>query len=185
MAPLIVSMNVSLDGYIEAEGQDDGSWLRIDDEVHAAFNELAAGAAAFLYGRKVYDVMIPYWPDAVSDASKPAHEREYGRIWMEKPKVVFSTTLQETRWKTRVVAAGAADEVARLKRESSDYLLCYGGAQFVSDLQDRGLVDEYALFVHPNALGTGVPFFRRRVELRLSDVRRFQGGTLALRYVTG
>jgi hypothetical protein len=34
MAQLIVSMNLSLDGYIEAQGQDDGSWLRIDEAVH-------------------------------------------------------------------------------------------------------------------------------------------------------
>jgi dihydrofolate reductase len=56
MGRLIVSMNVSLDGFIEARGQDDGSWLRIDEEVHRAFNELAAGADVFLYGRKVYEV---------------------------------------------------------------------------------------------------------------------------------
>jgi dihydrofolate reductase len=182
MARLIVSMNLSLDGYIEAQGQDDGSWLRIDEEVHGVFNELAAGAAAFLYGRKVYEVMIPYWPDAVGDANKPAYEREYGRLWVEKPKVVFSKTLKETRWNTRVVAAGAVEEVERLKRESSSYLLCYGGGQLVSALQERGLVDEYALFVHPSALGAGVPFFRRRVELRLVDVRRFERGGLGLRY---
>jgi hypothetical protein len=41
MGRLIVSMNLSLDGYIEAQGQDDGSWLRIDEEVHRVFNELA------------------------------------------------------------------------------------------------------------------------------------------------
>ena len=108
MAQLIVSMNLSLDGYIEAQGQDDGSWLRIDEAVHRAFNELAAGAEAFLYGRKVYEVMIPYWPDAVEDATKPAHERDYGRIWVDKPKVVFSTSLTETRWNTRVVRAARA-----------------------------------------------------------------------------
>ena len=60
MAQLIVSMNLSMDGYIEAQGQDDGSWLRIDEAVHRAFNELAASAEAFLYRRKVYEVMIPY-----------------------------------------------------------------------------------------------------------------------------
>ena len=38
MGRLIVSMNLSLDGCIEAQGQDDGSWLRIDEEVHRAFN---------------------------------------------------------------------------------------------------------------------------------------------------
>ena len=138
-------MNLSLDGYIAAQGADDGSWLSIDDEVHGAFNQLAAGAAAFLYGRKVYEVMIPYWPDAVADATKPAHEREYARLWVDKPKVVVSTTLKETR--------------------------C-------------GLVDEYALFVHPSALGAGVPFFRGRVDLTLVDVRRFERGTLGLRYAS-
>ena len=107
-------MNLSLDGYISAAPDDDGSWLRIDEEVHRAFNELAAGATAFLYGRKVYEVMIPYWPDVVNDATRPDHEREYGRLWVEKPKVVFSTSLREMRWNTRVVQAGAFEEVARL-----------------------------------------------------------------------
>jgi dihydrofolate reductase len=58
MGRLIVSMNVSLDGYVQAPGQDDGAWLRIDEEVHQVFNELAARADVFLYGRKVYEVMI-------------------------------------------------------------------------------------------------------------------------------
>jgi dihydrofolate reductase len=182
MAQLIVSINVSLDGYIATQGEDDGSWLRIDEEVHRAFNALAAGAGAFLYGRKVYEVMIPYWPDAVDDASKPAYEREYGRLWVEKPKVVFSTTLRETRWNTRVVQSAALDEVARLKRETDRYLLGYCGSQFASALQQRGLIDEYLLFVHPSTVGGGLPFFRGRLDLTLLDVRRFDNGVLALRY---
>src|SRR5262245_7537071 len=182
MGRLLVSMNLSLDGYIEAQGKDDGSWLRIDEEVHRAFNSLARGADAFLYGRKVYEVMIPYWPDAIDDATKLPHEREYGRMWVDKPKVVFSTSLTETRWNTRVVPTDVFDEVTRLKRESDGYLLCYGGAQLVAVLQQRGLVDEYAVFVHPVALGAGVPFFRTRVNLRLVDVRQFDIGVLELRY---
>jgi dihydrofolate reductase len=185
MARLIVSMNVSLDGYVGPPGEDDGSWLRIDEEVHQAFNVLAKNADAFLYGRKVYELMPPYWPDAVNDATRPDYEREYGRLWVEKPKVVFSATLQETRWNTRVVRAGALEEVARLKGESKGYLLCYGGPQLASALQEDGLVDEYALFVHPTALGAGLPFFRGRVNLELADVHRFKVGTLELRYSTG
>jgi dihydrofolate reductase len=182
MGRLVVSMNVSLDGYIEAQGQDDGTWLRIDEEVHHVFNELAARADAFLYGRKVYEVMIPYWPDAAEDPAKPAYERDYGRLWVEKPKVVVSSSLTEPAWNTRVVAAGVLEEVAHLKRETKGYLLCYGGAQLVTALQEHNLVDEYALFVHPAALGAGVPFFRRTVGLKLLDVRRFELGALGLRY---
>ncbi|WP_420426820.1 dihydrofolate reductase family protein [Algiphilus sp.] len=182
MGRLIVSMNVSLDGYIEAQGHDDGAWLRIDEEVHRAFNELAVRADAFLYGRKVYEVMIPYWPDAAEDPTKPAYEREYGRLWVEKRKVVVSSTLTGPAWNTRVVAADAIKGVAHLKRETEGYLLCYGGAQLVTALQEHGLVDEYALFMHPAALGAGVPFIRRTVCLKLLDVRRFELGALGLRY---
>lgn len=182
MGRLIVSMNVSLDGYIEAQGQDDGAWLRIDEELHHVFNELAARADAFLYGRKVYEVMIPYWPDAADDPAKPAYEREYGRLWVEKPKVVVSSSLTEPGWNTRVVAANVLEEIARLKRVTEGYLLCYGGSQLVTALQERDLVDEYALFMHQAALGAGVPFFRRTVGLKLLDVRRFELGTLGLRY---
>jgi dihydrofolate reductase len=184
MAKLIVSMNLSLDGYIAAPGEDDGSWLRIDDEVHRSFNELAAGADAFLYGRKTYEVMIPYWPDAVDDASKPAHEREYARLWVEMPKVVFSDSLKETRWNTRVMRTSALDEIAQLKRKSNRFVLCYGGSQFAAAIQQQHLVDEYALYVHPCALGGGEPFFRGRVDLTLVDVRRFAAGVLLLRYAT-
>lgn len=182
MAHLIVSMNLSLDGYIEAQGEDDGSWLSIDEEVHVAFNQLAAGASEFLYGRKVYEVMPPYWPDAATDPTRPDHEREYGRIWVEKPKVVVSTSLQESRWSTRVVPSEALAEVARLKAESSTYVLCYGGAQLAEHLEANDLVDEYALFIHPVALAGGAPFFRQRTSLELTDHRRFQNGALLLRY---
>ncbi len=184
MARLVVSMNLSLDGFIEAQGEDDGSWLKIDEEVHRAFNELAADAASFIYGRKVFEVMPPYWPDAATDASRPSHEQEYGRIWVEKPKLVVSSSLQETRWSTRVVSTGALDEIERLKRASPGYLLCYGGAQLASALHARGLVDEYLLFVHPQALGAGVAFFRDRVALQLLEVRRFAQGAIAVRYAS-
>jgi riboflavin biosynthesis pyrimidine reductase len=56
------------------------------------------------------------------------------------------------------------------------------GAQLATALQEHDLVDEYALFVHPAALGGGVPFFRRTVGLKLHDVRRFELGVLGLRY---
>lgn len=183
MARLVVSMNLSLDGYIEAHGGDDGSWLSIDEEVHIAFNQLGAGASAFVYGRKVYEVMPPYWPGAAGDANRPAYERAYGRIWVDKPKLVVSSTLQESRWSTRVIEGEMlTDEVERLKRESESYVLCYGGAQLVSTLAASGLVDGYALFVHPTPLAAGVPFFRARTNLKLADVRRFQNGCLGLRY---
>ena len=184
MARLIVSMNLSLDGYIEGPGREDGSWVRIDEEVHAHVNRLADGADALLYGRKVYEVMIPYWPDAAEDASKPAYEMEFGRIWTSKPKVVFSTTMKEARWNTRVVSHGVVEEVERLKREAPNYLLSFGGADVASTLQQHGLIDEYQMFVNPSVFGSGVPFFRHPADLKLVDTHVFKTGMVALRYAT-
>ncbi|MBK8233704.1 MAG: dihydrofolate reductase family protein [Candidatus Eisenbacteria bacterium] len=184
MGRLIVSMNLSLDGYIEGHGQDDGSWVSIDDEVHGAFNELAAGADAFLYGRKVYEVMIPYWPDAAADEGKPAYEREYGRMWIATPKVVVSKSLTELSWHTRVVSSDVPAEIARLKNSAERYVLCYGGSQLVTALQEYNLVDEYALFIHPAALGAGVPFFRQAIRVRCLNIRQFRQGAIGLRYAS-
>jgi dihydrofolate reductase len=164
-----------------APGEDDGSWLRIDAPLHRAFNELAAAATCFVYGRKVFEYMVPYWPDAVGDATKPDYEREYGRIWVDKPKLVASRTMQQAGWGTRVVAEDAVDEVARLRARTDGYVLCYGGAEFVAALQRAGLVDEYMLFMHPTVLGEGVPFFRNRIALALKEIRTFPEGSLQMR----
>ena len=110
---------------------------------------------------------------------------DYARVWVDKPKVVFSSTFQQTNWNTRVVASGVLEEVEKLKRESSGYLLCYGGPQLVSALEERHLVDQYILYIHPAALGAGKPFFRSHTPLRLLDSRRFKVGTLELRYASG
>lgn len=126
--------------------------------------------------------MIPYWPDAAEDAAKPAYEREYGRLWIDTPKVVVSTSIKEPNWNTRVVSSDVFCEIERLKQKSENYVLCYGGSQLVTALQEHNLVDEYALFIHPAALGGGVPFFCRALSLQLLGVHRFDQGVLALRY---
>ncbi len=80
------------------------------------------------------------------------------------------------------VLSDVSEAIARLKRDSERYVLCYGGSQLVTALQEHNLVDEYALFIHPTALGAGVPFFRRALSLQLLDVRQFKQGSLGLRY---
>lgn len=79
---------------------------------------------------------------------------------------------------------GLSEEVARLKRETSNYLLSFGGADVASTLQQHGLIDEYQLFLNPSVFGSGVPFFRHSVDLKLSDAREFKIGMVALRYAT-
>ena len=92
MARVIYSMSVSLDGFIETPGRD-LDWVVIDEELHRYFNDEARDQAAFLYGRRMYQLMAGYWPTADDDPAIPAYMAEWAAIWREKPKVVFSRTL--------------------------------------------------------------------------------------------
>jgi dihydrofolate reductase len=173
-------MHMSVDGYIEGKEHVDGAWVRIDEESHRFVNDLTARADTLLYGRKVYEVMIPYWPAAARDPDKPAFEQEFGKLWLDKPKVVFSRTMTEPQFNTRIVRGGIGGEVERLKKQSANHLLCFGGPNFVSSI--RAHVDEYLLFVNPVALGRGVPFFRDAEELELLEARAFSAGVVLHRY---
>jgi dihydrofolate reductase len=109
---------------------------------------------------------------------------EFADIWRAKPKVVFSSTLDDVGWNSRLVRSDAADEVATLRaQEGAD--LVVGGPTLASALVRRGLVDEYRLLVQPVVLVAGKPFFPaldEPADLRLVETRTFGSGVVYLRY---
>jgi dihydrofolate reductase len=176
-------MMVSLDGYI-APADPELDWGIVDEEIHRFANDEASQLGAFLYGRKLYEVMAAYWPTAEENPEAHDFEIEFARIWNAKPKVVFSTTLDEVGAHSRLVREGAVEEVARLKVEDGDDL-GVAGANLASSMIRAGLVDEYRLIVHPVVLGGGAPFFPPSVSLpalRLLETRTFSAGHVYLRY---
>jgi len=183
MRKLIYSMMVSLDGFIESSNRKI-DWVIIDEELHRFANEQAREEGAFLYGRRLYEVMVEYWPTADSNPSAPSFEVEFARIWKEKPKIVFSTTLDHVEWNSRLVRDNVADEVRRLKAQP-DNDLSVGGATLASALIRLGLVDEFRPIVQPVVLGGGTPFLPaldNPINLRLLETRKFGSGVVYLRY---
>ena len=183
MGRLIYLLNVSLDGFVETP--DHGlDWAVVDEELHTWFNDQARRTDAFLYGRRLYEVMAAYWPTAESDPSATEVERDFARIWNAKPKIVFSTTLETVAWNSRLVTGDVGDELAKLRLEF-DGDLAVGGPTLASAFMERGLVDEYRLVVHPVVLGAGTPFFpalNRPIGLRLRETRTFESGVVYLGY---
>lgn len=178
-------MSVSLDGFVETPDRS-LEWVRVDEEFHRVFNDDARAMSAFLYGRRMYELMSGYWPTAESDPSATPVEVEFARIWTTKPKIVFSRTLDEVGWNSRLVRDGRIEEVARLRAEPG-FDMEVGGPTLASALIQAGLVDEYRLALHPVVLGGGTPFFPRledRRDLRLLEARTFQSGVIYLRYET-
>jgi len=85
----------------------------------------------------------------------------------------------------RVFGGDLAKEIRELKAESGKPILALGGAGFIRSLITTGLIDEYHLFVHPVALGSGLPIFSELaipLYLRMVDVKNFPGGVIAQTY---
>ena len=183
MARLIYSMSVSLDGFIETPSHD-LDWAIIDEELHRYFNDEAREHGAFLYGRRLYELMAGSWPTADQDVSIPGFMAEFARIWRDKPKIVFSRTLDSVAWNSRLVRGDAGEEIARLRAQPGADL-DIGGASLASAAIRRGLVDEYRLIVHPVILGAGtryLPPLDAWIGVRLVETRTFGSGVVMLRY---
>ncbi len=183
MGKLIYSMSVSLDGFVETPDHS-LDWANVEQELHTWFNERAREADAFLYGRRLYEVMTAYWPTAEADPSATDFMLDFARIWNPKPKVVFSSTLASVNWNSRLVSGDVSGELARLRTEF-DGDLEVGGPTLASAFIRRGLVDEYRLLVHPVILGAGTPFFPQLdapLRLRPTESRTFASGVRYLGY---
>ena len=185
MGRLIYTLNVSLDGYIETLDHS-LSWSVADDELLAWFADRARGLAASLYGRRLYELMSAYWPTAQDDPAATEAMRDFGRLWLAIPKIVFSSTLTSVAWNSRLVRGDVGEELARLRTElEGDYEV--GGPTLASAFIKRGLVDRYELVVHPVILGSGTPYLPpldAPIRLRLTDTRTFASGVTYLGYAT-
>ena len=91
MAKLIYSVITSLDGYV-ADEQGNFDWAAPDEEVHSFVNDLERPLGTYLYGRRMYEVMV-YW-ETVTALDQPRPIEDYAEIWRAADKVVYSTTLE-------------------------------------------------------------------------------------------
>jgi dihydrofolate reductase len=180
-------MNVSLDLRIEsAPGENgDGDWMRIGQSLHEEFNRRARALSVMVQGRRMYELMDPFWPDARFDSALPAYMREYGEIWTEQPKVLVSRTRRSAAHNTRVFGAtgDALAELAAL-RDETDGEIGVGGATLATQLLHAGLLDELLLFTHPVILAGGRSLFDGdpSVDLDLREQENIADGVTMHRY---
>lgn len=182
MRKLVYSTSLSLDGFIDASAGDP-SWVIPDEELHRHFNDVERGIDTLLYGRRMYELMAAYWPTADQDPSAPSSILEYAQLWKPVSKVVFSSTLQDVGWNSRLVRGDPVAEVARLKALPGGSM-GVGGLVLASALASAGLIDEYRLYYVPIFLGSGKAAFsqiQNRVSLKPVETRVFSSGTVLLR----
>lgn len=182
MGRLIYSVILSLDGYI-ADRDGNFDWAVPDGEVHASINDLVRPVGTYLYGRRMYEMMVGWETDpTLAEGSSLA--REFAGIWQAADKVVYSTTLKTvSTGRTRIERDFEPGEIRRMKA-SAERDLAVSGPDLAAHAFEAGLIDECHLFVAPIAVGGGKRSLPEgvRVELELLDERRFGNGMVYLRY---
>jgi dihydrofolate reductase len=184
MAKLIYSAITSLDGYIaDEEGRFD--WSAPDEEVHAFVNDLSRRVGTYLFGRRMYEVMVA-WETMDTQPHQTPAIRDFTAIWRAADKVVYSRTLETvSSAKTRIQRDFDPDAVRQLKAEAVRDL-SVGGPELAAEAFRAGLVDECHLFLNPVLVGGGKPSLPDgvRLELELLDERRFGDGVVYLHHRT-
>jgi dihydrofolate reductase len=89
-------------------------------------------------------------------------------------------------WAKAYVATGdLTEEIAKLKSQDGKPIVAHGGAGFARSLVALGLIDQYALLVHPVAVGKGLPLFSGLTmprTFKLVSSTPFPRGTVAQIY---
>jgi len=179
---LIFSAIESLDGYVaDASGSFD--WAMPDEEVHRAANELERSVGTYLYGRRMYEVMVA-WETMGGDGELSEFIDEYATTWRAADKVVYSTTLAvASSERTRIERSFDPEAIRRMKSESARDI-SVGGPGLAAQAIAAGLVDEFMFFVTPVVVGGGIRSLPEgvRLDLELLEERRYGNGMVYLRY---
>ena len=184
MRKLIYAINITLDGCCDHTNM-------VPDE--AAFDywiQLLREADLFIYGRKTFQLMVPYWPDVAKDRSASKADRDFAQAFGAANKVVFSHSLDDAEakngdQKARVVRTNLRDEILKLKQEPGKNILA-GGVSVPAQLTELGLVDEFRFVVHPIVAGEGRRLLEglpQRLQLKLVESESLGAGCVALRYL--
>ena len=182
---LKLHVNMSVNGCIAGpNGEMDWMVGLKDDELIKYTFKLHEPVDTILLGRKMTDVFISYWSDVMNKPNDPWYS--FSKKMIETPKVVFTKTLNKSRWINTDIATGdLIEEVSKIKSQNGRDIIVYGGASFDSSLIKEKLIDEFYLFVNPIVMGSGKTIFRDLKEIQkltLIDSKVFDCGLVLLHY---
>src|SRR5262245_4208524 len=132
MRNVIFAINITLDGCC------DHTKMIADEQIHEYFTNLMRDVDLLVFGRKTYQLMVPFWPDVAKNQSMTKAMNEFARTFDSIDKIVFSRSLDSAEGKnTRIVRTELQDEILRLKQGKGKNILV-GGVDVPSQLVELG-----------------------------------------------
>ena len=180
MRKVVFGINMTADGYCSHE---DGI---ADDQLHKYFSDLLKESDPILFGRKTYELMVPFWPDIAKSQSASDSINEFARVFDSLQILLFSRTLRSAAEKTRIASGNLEQEVRALK-ELPGKNITVGSLSLASQLFDLKLIDEYHLVIHPVIAGSGPKLFEsqglnEKLHLKRIHSTSFDSGATATKF---
>lgn len=190
---LVTTTNLTVDGVMQGLGGPDedpsggfqrGGWAipLVDAEGGEHLDQVYGDAAAFLFGRRTYDIFARSWGTHTDPGSSPI-----AAALNSRPKYLVSASVTEPGWAgTTVIADDVAARVRALKEQHDGVLLVPGSGTLVRSLLGKGLVDRLELVTYPVVLGQGTRLFPDSgpdLALRQVESRSTAGGLTIQSYV--
>ena len=184
MRNVIYAINLTIDGCC------DHTKLIGDDEIHEHYAHLLQDVDVLVFGRKTYQLMVPFWPQVARNHSGQTKAMNHFAQAFDSVDriIVFSQSLDTAEGKnTTIVRTDLQDEILKLKQEPGKNILT-GGVSIPSQLIELGLVDEYHFVVQPIVAGAGRRLLEdinlpEKLQLKLVQTKIFESGCIALHYV--
>ena len=165
MRKVILSVAISLDGYIEGpNGEYD--WCFTDQDY--GLKDFYKRIDTVFVGRKTYTMI-----------------RDGDVSYFKFSQYVFSTTLKEVDKNSILISGNIETEVNKIKHQEGKDIWVFGGAGLTTSLLNKRLIDEIHLALHPILLGAGKPLFKdidNRIPLTLIDSKTYTSGLIGLKY---
>lgn len=187
MRKLIVSMNITLDGFMAGPDCElDWHFKSWNGEMAEAAAEQLSKADTILLGRITYRAMARYWPMQTVNILTPRGDIAFADMMNNYAKIVFTKTLKKPEWhNSRIVNKNIESEVEQMKKEDGKDMIVYGSGQLVSALIKANLVDEFHIWIHPVVIGKGKTLFRdltKDLKFDLFKTKRFSSGVVLFYY---
>ena len=179
MASLTAFSTCSLDLRVtdDAGGFD---WAEPPLDVHAFVNDRERGVGTYLYGRRMWETMR-FWETMPDEDSVMG---DYGALWREADKVVYSRTLGEVDTARTRIERDFDAAAVRAMKDAATAPLTIGGAELAGRALLAGVVDELELLLVPVVVGAGPRAIPEGLAagLELLEHRAFPDGWVHLRY---
>ncbi len=173
MGKLIATAQATIDGVVDPVAD----WVQPDGDHGEHSFERQARSAGMVLGRKTYEGLAAFWPSQVG---------KWADLVNAMSKHVGSTTLSgNLGWNATLLGGDLENSIPKLKDEVEGDLFMHGSGEFAYALAEKGLIDEFEIYLNPVVWGAGnlhVLGDRGTVRMELDAVKRFDSGVVMLSY---